>query len=217
MVIYPDGTVDFDPAGGVSIGNATIEALEEAIRMSGARKPYDLVGTATMPSGESIVTFNLLINGEEYTPYEMGGGGLFGLHVLLKPDTTYDISAFKNGSYSNGLTTFDMIKIRKHLLGIEVFDASWKYLASDANRSGTIDTLDIIQLTKLVIAISDDLPNNDPWGFVKTDYTFSVPDDPYDEFYAGDAGTYHYVAGSGIPLDFIGVKIGDINESADAD
>lgn len=68
-----------------------------------------------------------------------------------------------------------------------------------------------------MLAISDNLPNNDSWGFIKSDYLFSAPGNPYPEEYSGNASTYQYVAGSNFPLDFTGFKIGDLNESADPD
>ncbi len=217
VVISPDGTVDFDPSNGVYEGNGVVAILEEAIRQTGARKPYTLTGTVTMPGGSAIGSFDLQIDGELYAPENSGAGGLFTTEILLRPDSAYAISAVKSGSNNNGLTTFDMIKIRKHLLGIETFNEPWKYLASDANHSTAISTADLIQLTKLVLAVSNDLPDNTPWGFIKTDYIFSSPSNPYMEAYSGNARSYQYVAGSGIPLDFTGYKIGDINESADPD
>lgn len=217
VVIHPDGTVDFDPSNGVYDGPGVTGLLEEAIRESGARKPYHLTGTVTMPGGTAIGSFDLSIDGELFSPSEILPDGLFTLDILLRPDSTYEISAVKSGSYNEGLTTFDMIKIRKHVLGIDNFQEPWKYLAADANRSGGISTADLIQLTKLVLAVSDNLPNNDPWGFIKTDYLFASPANPYQEAYEGDARVYMYVTGTGIPLDFTGYKVGDINESADSD
>ncbi|MCB0649938.1 MAG: redoxin family protein [Saprospiraceae bacterium] len=215
VVIAPDGTVNFDPSGPNQ--TATIAAIEQAIRQTGARKPFDLSGTVMMPGGTSIGSFDLVIDGEPYTPDEIGAGGLFGLNVLMRPDSVYQVGVVKNGNYNNGLTTFDLIKIRKQILGIDTFDAPWKYLAADANHSSSVSTSDLIQLTKLVLAISDNLPNNDSWGFIKSDYLFSAPGNPYPEEYSGNASTYQYVAGSNFPLDFTGFKIGDLNESADPD
>jgi thiol-disulfide isomerase/thioredoxin len=216
VVISPDGTVNFDPSNGVYEGNGVVELLEEAIRQSGARKPYNLTGTVTTPGGIGIGSFDLEIDGQLYSPENIGADELFETEILLRPDSVYAITAVKSGSYNDGLTTFDMIKIRKHLLGVETFNESWKYLASDANHSGAISTADLIQLTKLVLAVSNNLPDNAPWGFLRTDYLFISPGNPYAEAYEGDARTYQYMAGSGLPLDFIGYKIGDINESADS-
>jgi thiol-disulfide isomerase/thioredoxin len=215
VVIAPDGSVNFDPSG--SNYAATIDSVDQAIRLTGARKPYDFSGTIIKPNGQAISGVDLLINEEVYSP-AVDVSGLFELNdVLLKPDSVYTVSAFKDGSFNVGLTTFDLIKIRKHILGIDTFDAPWKYLAADANKSSTVSTSDLIQLTKLVLAISQDLPDNDPWGFIKTDYTFIIPGPPFFETYNGNATTYQFTAGSNIPLDFSGYKIGDINESADPD
>lgn len=84
-----------------------------------------------MPGGTSIGSFDLVIDGEPYTPDEIGAGGLFGLNVLMRPDSVYQVGVVKNGNYNNGLTTFDLIKIRKQILGIDTFDApgnTWRQM-----------------------------------------------------------------------------------------
>ena len=215
-VISPYGSVNFDVRG-ANFGG-TIDALEEAIRSTGARKPYTLSGAVTKPNGSPISNYNILINGEMYTPDVIDAGGIFALDVLFKPDSAYTISILRsNDDYNEGLTTFDVIKLRKHILTIDIFDAPWKYLAMDANKDSQLAGLDLILLSKLVLYVQNDLPNNDSWGFYKTGYTFQMPENPYAEMYNGSAGNFTFTAGSSATLDFTGFKIGDFNQSASAD
>lgn len=212
VVIAPDGTVNFDPDGNGPVG--TVVAIDEAIKLTGARKPYDISGMVTMPGGTGIGAFELIIDGQNYVPDNIEPSGHFEMNVLLRPDSVYSVSVFKDGNYGNGLTTFDLIKIRKHILGIDNFDAAWKYLAADGNKSGAVSTADLIGLTKLVLAVSDNLTMNNSWGFLRSDYEFITPENPFEETYQGNAATYQFVAGSETVLNFNGFKIGDMNESA---
>jgi len=50
---------------------------------------------------------------------------------------SYDVLASKNDGIGNGVTTYDMVVIQKHVLGLEPFTAASQYLAADVNASGS--------------------------------------------------------------------------------
>jgi hypothetical protein len=79
----------------------------------------------------------------------------------------------------NGVTTFDLVLITKHILGIQLLDSPYKMIAADVNNSSTITTADMIQLRKLILGIYDDFPNNTSWRFVDADYVFPDPTNPW--------------------------------------
>jgi len=84
----------------------------------------------------------------------------------LPPSDTFQIHARKDSFPLNGVTTFDLVLISKHILSIEPFDAGWKIAAADANRSNSVTSFDIVELRKLILGIYDKLPNNTPsWRF----------------------------------------------------
>ncbi len=67
-----------------------------------------------------------------------------------------------NPAWLNGVTTYDLVLISKHILGIEPLDNVFKQYASDANCSGSVTTLDIVHLRELILGIIQVLPNNTP-------------------------------------------------------
>ncbi len=56
----------------------------------------------------------------------------------------YTIIPKKNDNPLNGLTTYDLVLISKHILGIEALKCYWQRLAADVNCSGSISTFDIV-------------------------------------------------------------------------
>jgi len=104
---------------------------------------------------------------------------------------SYTIQPFKNDNPLSGVSTFDMIQITKHILGIEPLSQPWQLLAADANCSGSITTFDIIEIRKLVLGITAGFSGcgGASWRFV------AEPDVP---------------ASSGSCIHFRGVKIGDV-------
>lgn len=109
----------------------------------------------------------------------------------------------------NGVTTLDVVVITKHILNLEPFDDSYKFIAADANFSNSVTTLDIVKLQRMILGIDSDFAGGISWRFVDTDFVF----DPFDvwtfpEFIIVNSATDNIEAG------FTGIKIGDLNASA---
>ena len=70
----------------------------------------------------------------------------------------YEIKPTKNDDPLNGISTFDLILMSQHILGIETLGSPYKLIAADINNSGTITAFDMIELRKLILFIYDELP-----------------------------------------------------------
>lgn len=72
-----------------------------------------------------------------------------------------------NFSYPfNGVTSFDLVLISKHILGLEPFTDPYNFIAADANNSGSITTFDITTIRKVILGIEDNFPGDRSWRFV---------------------------------------------------
>jgi hypothetical protein len=124
----------------------------------------------------------------------------------------FTITPSKDDNPLNGVTTYDLVMISKHILGIEPLGSPYKMIAADANKSNSITTLDIVELRKLILGIYQELPNNASWRFVDKAYDFVNPANPFmsgfPEFIA-----ITDVTTNKLEQDFIGVKIGDVNNT----
>ena len=122
---------------------------------------------------------------------------------------TYDINADKDRDYLNGVSTLDLIFIQKHILGQELLESPYKIIAADADNSESITAIDLIEIRKLILGVYDEFPNNESWRFIEANQTFIDPLNPW----LSNLRETHNISqlDTDISIDFIGVKIGDVN------
>jgi hypothetical protein len=127
--------------------------------------------------------------------------------------STFTIAPEKDDNPLNGVTTYDLVLISKHILGLEPLTSPYKMIAADANKSGSITTFDIVEIRKLILGIYTELPNNTSWRFVDKSFSFPNANNPFQTAFPemiSVADAMSNQAGE----DFAGVKIGDVNGSA---
>ncbi|HHM21397.1 MAG TPA: HYR domain-containing protein, partial [Bacteroidetes bacterium] len=133
----------------------------------------------------------------------------------LATGNDYTVEPWKNDNPKNGVTTYDIVLIARHVLNIHPLDSPYKLIAADVNNSGSVTTFDIVELRKLILGIYSDFPDNSSWRFVRADYDFPNDDDPFEPPFPEVINVNNFTAD--IPhADFVGVKIGDVNGSASA-
>lgn len=125
---------------------------------------------------------------------------------------SYEVLPQKDVNPLNGVTTLDLIEIQRHILGIKALDSPYKYIAADIDRSGSITTSDLLELRKMILGHYETFPNNTSWRMVDAGYEFI---DEYDPF-AYDIPEEYQINSfdNSMLIDFIGVKVGDVNNSA---
>ncbi|MBR9921405.1 MAG: HYR domain-containing protein [Bacteroidetes bacterium] len=143
----------------------------------------------------------------------VGPDGLYGFYDLAAGGD-YTVTPSKDIGPLNGVTTYDMLLISMHILGLQTLDSPYKLIAADVNNSGTITTLDALQIQKLIIQEISEFPGNDSWRFVDAAYVFPNPQNPFDPPFP-EVFSVNDLSTDITDADFIGVKIGDVNNSAD--
>lgn len=76
---------------------------------------------------------------------------------------TYVLEAFKDIDPRAGVSTFDVLTLRYHLLGITTITDPYVLLAAGVNRDGVLDNFDVIQLQALVLAREYFYPEGSLW------------------------------------------------------
>ena len=125
----------------------------------------------------------------------------------------YTVTPSRDDDHRNGISTFDLIIIQQHLLGIASIDSPYKLIAADVNRTNSITTLDMIQIQKLILGEIDAFSNNTSWRFVDRDYVFPVPSNPWFSQFP-ETITINNLDTDVMSNDFVAVKVGDVNNSA---
>ncbi|HJW28005.1 MAG TPA: hypothetical protein VJ508_02020, partial [Saprospiraceae bacterium] len=123
-----------------------------------------------------------------------------GYYAFPHYDFTYPVTVtpVRHDGFRNGVNTLDLVKIQKHLLGIDRFTQPYQFIAADANHSAGISAIDLVVLRKLILGLTDTLPGNKSWRFFDT-----LPGGAGNNVIASESEQDH--------KDFIGVKIGDVN------
>jgi subtilisin-like proprotein convertase family protein len=127
--------------------------------------------------------------------------------------SNYTITPTKDDNPLNGVSTYDLVLISKHILGIQPLGSPYKMIAADANMSGSITTYDIVELRKLILGIYTDLPNNSSWRFVDKAFVFPNPQNPFTTAFPENK-TVSEIHDSQMDQNFVAIKIGDVNGSA---
>jgi hypothetical protein len=111
------------------------------------------------------------------------------------------------------VSTLDLVKIQKHLLGQEPFSSPYQYIAADANNSQSVSAIDLIEIRKVILGLQDEFTNNTSWRFVHPGEPMA-PGNPWPCDEQIETGQWDPADGSS--MNFVGVKIGDINNSVQA-
>jgi hypothetical protein len=104
-----------------------------------------------------------------------------------------------------------LILLQQHILGISELNSPYKRIAADANRSGTISTLDLVLLRRLILHIDEELADNTSWRFVDADFVFPNTANPFETAFPE---AYNLSGEEEELKDFVAVKIGDLNLDA---
>ncbi|WP_217642170.1 T9SS type A sorting domain-containing protein [Neolewinella agarilytica] len=132
----------------------------------------------------------------------------------LPVDADYTITPTHFTDYLNGVRTSDIVAITRHILGVNLLNSPYKYVAADVDGNTEINVGDIISIRRLILGLSDAYPNEMPsWSFIPADYEFATLDNPWAESFPSVINVNDFNANI-VDADFIGVKLGDVNSSA---
>ncbi|WP_367392944.1 proprotein convertase P-domain-containing protein [Lewinella sp. LCG006] len=169
-------------------------------------------GVIATENNETVEGVEVSVNGNVAT-MTTNADGTFSF--VLPAGGDYSVAPYLNANFLNGVSTFDLVLMSKHILGVQPLNSPYKYIAADVNNSETITTLDMIQLRKLILNIDTEFANNTSWRFVNADFVFPVANNPwFTEF--PEVANVNNLPEAVLTADFVGVKIGDVNGSAQA-
>lgn len=131
------------------------------------------------------------------------------------PDNqTYTVCVDHDIDPLNGVSTFDLVLIDKHIGLMPPLNSPHKIISADATGDNLVDVGDLMTLRMLILGMISDFPSGVPsWRFVPADWV-PAPLNPFPlplplqckEIVVGSSN----VTG----VDFIGDKTGDVNGSA---
>jgi hypothetical protein len=161
---------------------------------------------------ESISFVSVALEGSELDDEVTQENGAYAFKNMPMGNS-YTIRPEKDLDPLNGVSTLDIILIQKHILGVDRFDSPYKQIAADINNSRSVTATDLVELRKVILGIYNNFPNNKSWRIIDRGYEFFDPTDAFIDLIPES----HFipVLDQSLAIDFVGVKTGDVNGSAD--
>ncbi|MCB0638602.1 MAG: T9SS type A sorting domain-containing protein, partial [Lewinella sp.] len=204
--VQPDGTI-----GGPNYKHCTVEVLVQDPNhfCNNCEEQMQLAGSINTSADLPVTAVDVTIEGSYTETTATLEAGTFTFSDVL-PNGDYVIRPEKDGDDLNGVTTLDVILIQAHILNQQPLSDAYQRIAADANNSGTITMLDVIELRRLLLGDISSLTNNTSWRFVAADYVFPNPANPWAEVFP-ETITVDDPVDCQFGLDFVAIKIGDVN------
>ena len=131
----------------------------------------------------------------------------------LEIGNNFTVTPSFNTTHRDGINTIDMLLMRQHILRIGTPLTPYQIIAGDVDQDGDVDTIDMLWMRKLILTLDTEFPNPNAWRFVPTNYQFDDPTEPLNEPFP-ETITYEPILASLQDQDFIAIKLGDLNNSA---
>jgi len=208
-MVQPDGS-----QGGPNFDKCQTYILVQDNLEAACGETATIGGTIQSEVGVPIVGAPVLLSGENApsASAETGAGGVYELRNI-QAGYDYTVAPHWNEDPLRGVTTFDLILITKHILGVAYLDSPYKLLAADINDSGNVTTIDLISLRRLILGIDEELANNTSWRFIDDDFVFPNPQNPWVSHFPEGVSLNNLNAIEAASIDFTGLKVGDVNNS----
>jgi Secretion system C-terminal sorting domain len=176
-----------------------------------------LIGRITNASGG----FSAVLNGTQVSLYlESPGAPIFvqdlplsPTHTFIAPNapvppTTAMLYASKDDNWLYGIDVLDILKIQRHILGLEPLPSPFLILAADVNNSNSVTSSDIVELRKLILGSIGKFQLQQSFSFVPRTIRFLNPNNPW-QVITGDTDVPYYLMHPD-SIGFIGYKNGDV-------
>ncbi len=170
VVIEPGtGEVHFDIRG--NSPQNTMDLLAQKIAQV-LPSPPPTIQTCSIvsPFGNGVSDVTVTVEGPGFfKSFLNNNDGTYTVSNMPNLPDNYTITPYKETSILDGMSTFDLVRIMQHILGIDPFTEPWQLIAADLNCSGTVTTFDIAVGRKFILGIYDqylDCPGT--WYFEPT-------------------------------------------------
>ncbi|MFN5090478.1 MAG: hypothetical protein ACK5F6_10790, partial [Bacteroidota bacterium] len=165
-----------DAAGNADFCTVTINVEDNFCGNGGASATIS--GAIQTESKVTVEGAVVNLSGQMQKSFATGVNGNY-VFSNLTNGLDYTVTPSLNKGFLNGVSTYDLILISKHILGNQPLTSPYKMIAADVNNSKSITTLDMIQLRKLILNIEPSFPSNQSWRFVDASYTFPNASNPW--------------------------------------
>ncbi|RME03506.1 MAG: hypothetical protein D6816_10400, partial [Bacteroidetes bacterium] len=172
-----------------------------------------LSGAVATEAGKAVEGVDIMLNSQNGDLNAVTNQNGLYQFAALESGIDYSITPSKDDDLLNGVSTFDLVLISRHILGVTKLDSPYKIIAADVNNSKTVTTLDLVLLRKAILYVNDNFPNNKSWRFVDKDFVFPDPENPWATDFP-EVINLNNLSAEVTDADFVAIKVGDVNGNA---
>lgn len=169
-------------------------------------------GTVANENDQGVESVTVELNGDMSVMAYTNAQGVF---QFADVPAGYDFTvtpSFNDNPY-NGISTYDIVLLQRHILNVQLLNSPYKIIAADVNNSGSLTVSDVVDLRKMVLHSISQFPNNSSWRFVDAQWDFADPLNPFEPPFP-EVCNLNDLPANQTPVDFVAVKVGDLNNSA---
>lgn len=140
---------------------------------------------------------------------DLEGNGMSGVNDLkgkylfnkINSGVKLKIKPRKDDEPLYGISTWDIIQIQKHILGIEFLKNPYALIAADVDNNKRVSAADISALRRMILGLEDHFQGNTSWRFCPSSHKFANPSEPLQEDLEEEFNTGYLF--EGIKVDFL--------------
>ncbi|WP_367389226.1 hypothetical protein [Lewinella sp. LCG006] len=170
----------------------------------GMAQPFTVAGVIEASNGEAIGSMTIALLAADGSVLSTQSVDCDGQYTFsgLESGVDYSLRLDKeNSSAFNGVSTFDLVLISRHLLDVQPFSNPYSVVAADVDESGVISITDIMIAQSIVYAQVTSFPGQN-WFFFNEGNSLPATEFPIT------------LTADLLDFNFIGVKKADVNNSA---
>lgn len=175
-------------------------------------------GYVSTINGQPIkdVTIKFYVNGQHASTFSTTSGGSYVTFFYMQPSDIYSFIPNKtqvgDREKYEGISTFDVARIQKHILDILPFDSPLQYIAADINGDKEIDAVDMMLLRRFILRQTPNLPLG-VWRFIDKAYKFKNLDNSLKDNVPDSIVQSGLEGNRFFSFDFTAIKYGDVNNT----
>lgn len=182
--------------------------VQDNFNLCPGNKKSNISGTLNNPGGKAKSNIKLLLSGNASLEQISDKNGQFSFKEL-DSGANYNLSGFDASYPLEGVSTYDLLLIQKHILGIKPIPDFQKLVAADANQSGNISIGDIILLRKWILNPTPDVSPLKSWRVIQPNIPMNTPS-PLESPML-DVIPFAPLDGSVDNLQLTAIKVGDVS------
>jgi hypothetical protein len=172
-----------------------------------------IFGLIETEEGKAVVSNIKMQSTTNPTLWQMTRASRYGFVGMPRGDGC-DLTPSRDSDLVNGVTTFDVALMSRHILDALPITKPLKLIAADVNADGSLDAIDMVITRRMVLRQIEAFPSNKSWRFVPKVYQFptiaaSEPATNFPDFLA-----FVNLNDTVRTADFWAIKTGDLNGSA---